>query len=377
MGQLLDLVDSLGIAENTLIVFMSDNGGGNGQRHFYHDVRFFNSNGPFRGMKRDLFEGGIRMPLLAQWKGIIDGGKVSAEPVAYYDFMATAGELAENPPQRTDGTSWVPLLTGKSDTLNRDYLYWEFPYMDQPNAKFAICKGAWKGVKEWVGGPPNHLIFLAALLSILSFSCTQSPTDARQSDGNQPNIVFILADDLGWADVGFNGAKYYETPNLDRLATNGITFSNAYANAANCAPTRASILSGQYTPRHGILTVGASNRGDQRAQRLVPVPNQSVLDTSTFSMAEMLKTADYHTAFIGKWHIGDHLESSPLAHGFDYTLAGWDPGETNDLSQQHPELNRQLLSELEAWHNRTNAKIPSQVNPVFDQQHTEASYKHL
>ncbi|MEQ8705169.1 MAG: arylsulfatase [Phaeodactylibacter sp.] len=153
MGQLLDLVDSLGIAENTLIVFMSDNGGGNGQRHFYHDARFFNSNGPFRGMKRDLFEGGIRVPLIAQWEGFIEGGIVSAEPVAYYDLMATAGELAENPPQRTDGTSWVPLLTGKADTLARDYLYWEFPYMDQPNAKFAVRKGKWKGVKEWMGGP--------------------------------------------------------------------------------------------------------------------------------------------------------------------------------------------------------------------------------
>ncbi|MEQ8705726.1 MAG: sulfatase [Phaeodactylibacter sp.] len=173
---------------------------------------------------------------------------------------------------------------------------------------------------------PNHLIFLTAVLSVLSFSCAQSPADATLSGGNQPNIIFILADDLGWADVGFNGAKYYETPNLDRLAASGITFSNAYANAANCAPTRASILSGQYTPRHGILTVKASNRGDQKAQRLIPVPNQSVLDTGTFSMAEMLKTADYHTAFIGKWHIGNHLESSPLAHGFDYTLAGWERG---------------------------------------------------
>jgi arylsulfatase A-like enzyme len=174
--------------------------------------------------------------------------------------------------------------------------------------------------------PPIYLIFLAALLSVLSFSCAQNQADVTLSGGNQPNIIFILADDLGWADVGFNGAAYYETPNLDRLAASGITFSNAYANAANCAPTRASILSGQYTPRHGILTVGASNRGDQKAQRLIPVPNQSVLDTGTFSMAKMLKTADYHTAFIGKWHLGNHLESSPLAHGFDYTLAGWERG---------------------------------------------------
>lgn len=153
IGQLLDLVDSLGIADNTLIVFMSDNGGGNGQRHFYHNVRFFNSNAHFRGMKRDLFEGGIRVPLIAQWKGTIEAGKVSNEPVAYYDFMATAGALANQKPERTDGTSWVPLLKGASDTLNRPYLYWEFPDMKTPNGKFAVRKGHWKGVKEWAGAP--------------------------------------------------------------------------------------------------------------------------------------------------------------------------------------------------------------------------------
>ena len=160
-------------------------------------------------------------------------------------------------------------------------------------------------------------------LALLVACSTQAEEEQPPS---RPNIIFILADDLGWADVGYNGAKYYETPNIDRLAKAGIQFTNAYANAANCAPTRASILSGQYTPRHGILTVNGSDRGDKKAQRLIPIPNKSVLDTATVSLAEMLKKANYHTAFIGKWHLGDHLESSPLAHGFDYTLAGWERG---------------------------------------------------
>ena len=152
MGELITLVDSLGIAENTIILFLSDNGGGNGQRIYYHDVRFFNSNAHFRGTKRDLFEGGIRVPFIVQWEGKIQPG-ISEEPIAFYDLMATLGELAGNKPERTDGESLVKIFTGASDTLNREYLYWEFPDIGTPNCKFAVRKGKWKGVKEWLKAP--------------------------------------------------------------------------------------------------------------------------------------------------------------------------------------------------------------------------------
>ncbi|NRB48249.1 MAG: arylsulfatase [Saprospiraceae bacterium] len=151
IGELMELVDSLGLAEETIILFLSDNGGGSGERIFYHDVRFFKSNGDFKGTKRDLYEGGIRVPLLMQWKDVIPAQKVSAEPVAYYDLMTTLGELAGVEVPQTDGESLVDLLTGTTDNLERDYLYWEFPYMDQANSKFAVRKGKWKGVKEWEG----------------------------------------------------------------------------------------------------------------------------------------------------------------------------------------------------------------------------------
>lgn len=157
--------------------------------------------------------------------------------------------------------------------------------------------------------------------------CAHSNVHGQKSgESNSPNIIFILADDLGWRDVGFNGSKFYETPNLDRLAKAGVQFTNAYANAPNCAPTRACILTGQYPQRNGILTVHQSDKGDKKAQMLIPVPNKEVLDTATISMAEVLKTAGYNTAFIGKWHLGNHLKTSPLAHGFDYSLAAWEAG---------------------------------------------------
>ena len=149
MGEIIRLVDSLNLSENTLILFLSDNGGGNGQRIFYHDVRFFRSNANFRGMKRDLYEGGIRVPLLARWLKTIPQGQVSEEPVVYYDLMETFGDILNLTVEPSDGESLLPLLTGATPTLSRKYLYWEFPYLDIPNAKFAVRMGDWKGVKEY------------------------------------------------------------------------------------------------------------------------------------------------------------------------------------------------------------------------------------
>ena len=133
---------------------------------------------------------------------------------------------------------------------------------------------------------------------------------------DRPNIVFILIDDLGWTDTGYMGSNYYETPNIDRLAGQGMVFANAYANAANCAPTRASLLTGQYSPRHGIYTVASSARGESKDRRLIPVKNRLEVDPSKTTIAEALKNAGYVSAAIGKWHIGH----KPEQHGFDYGI---------------------------------------------------------
>ena len=151
------------------------------------------------------------------------------------------------------------------------------------------------------------------LALLLSLGCAETPTP--------PNIVLIYIDDLGWRDVGFMGSTYYETPNIDRLAEGGIVFTNAYANAPNCAPSRASLLTGQYTPRHGIYTVASPARGESRHRKLIPTPNNTTLDTSFVTLAEALKTAGYATALVGKWHLGGdgHL---PTDQGFDVNVAG-------------------------------------------------------
>ncbi len=139
---------------------------------------------------------------------------------------------------------------------------------------------------------------------------------------DKPNIIFILVDDMGYMDVGFNGNKYYQTPNIDRIAREGMKFTNAYANASNCAPTRACLMSGQYSTTHGIYTVSNSDRGKSSDRRLVPHPNTTVLDTSFYTVSEMLKGAGYVTGHFGKWHLGRGVLTGPTGQGFDMNIGG-------------------------------------------------------
>lgn len=152
------------------------------------------------------------------------------------------------------------------------------------------------------------------LLSVLCLCLTFSVSAVAE----RPNVVFILIDDLGWSDLGYMGSGYYETPHIDRLAAQGMVFTDAYANAPNCAPSRACLMSGQYTPRHGVYTVGNPARGRRNRRRLVPTANKTVLHDRFVTIAEALKAAGYTSASMGKWHLGP----SPESQGFDVNIAG-------------------------------------------------------
>ena len=132
-----------------------------------------------------------------------------------------------------------------------------------------------------------------------------------------PNIVLIFADDLGWKDVGYQGNDFHETPNIDRLASQGMVFSAAYAGAGNCAPSRACLLSGNYTPRHHVYAVQSTDRGPKEFQRLVPIPNRSGLAKDNVTMADALKAAGYATGIFGKWHLDGPEGAEPREQGFD------------------------------------------------------------
>ncbi|WP_422351099.1 sulfatase [Flagellimonas sp.] len=132
------------------------------------------------------------------------------------------------------------------------------------------------------------------------------------------NIIIINVDDLGWKDVGFMGSEYYETPNIDKLSTSGMIFTNGYAASANCAPSRACLMTGKWTPRHGIYTVGSSERGDSKRRKLVPTVNAKTLAKHHETMARTLRSNGYKTCHAGKWHLGDN----PLEYGFDVNIGG-------------------------------------------------------
>lgn len=161
---------------------------------------------------------------------------------------------------------------------------------------------------------------LKPYLILLMLAIVQNAySDSQQG---KPNIVFIFIDDLGWKDLGYMGSTYYETPNIDRLAKQGMIFTNAYANAANCAPTRASLLSGQYTPRHGVFTVANPARGEAKDRRLVPIDNSRKISIDKITIAEALKTRGYVSAAIGKWHVGN----DPKEEGFDFSVNKFEIG---------------------------------------------------
>ncbi len=134
----------------------------------------------------------------------------------------------------------------------------------------------------------------------------------------KPNVVLIYIDDYGWRDVGFNGSKFYETPNVNRIAQEGMNFRSAYSNAPNCAPSRACLMSGLYSPRHGVYTVANSDRGKAALRKIIPTKNTTVLADEFITLAETLKTGGYKTATMGKWHLG----KDPTTQGFDVNIAG-------------------------------------------------------
>ena len=114
------------------------------------------------------------------------------------------------------------------------------------------------------------------------------------------------------------GSEYYETPNLDKLASEGMIFNHAYASASNCAPSRACMMSGQWTPRHGIYTVNNSDRGRSITRKLIPVENTTILADRFYTLAEALKDHGYITCHAGKWH----LTEDPTSQGFDTNIGG-------------------------------------------------------
>jgi arylsulfatase A-like enzyme len=148
IGRLLDLLKELGLDDNTLVLFSSDNGP---HKEGGRDPKYFQSSGPLRGIKRDLYEGGIRVPLLARWPGKVPAGAASDHVSAFWDFLPTCADLAgAEAPRSTDGISFLPTLLGRpADQKGHEYLYWEF---HEGGFHQALRMGDWKAVRHGAKG---------------------------------------------------------------------------------------------------------------------------------------------------------------------------------------------------------------------------------
>lgn len=165
---------------------------------------------------------------------------------------------------------------------------------------------------------PKQIRLLFSLLLFGSLAALPKVELANAQTRERPNVLFIFLDDYGWRDCGFMGSDFYETPHIDRLASEGMIFTDAYACASNCAPSRACLLSGQYTPRHEIYNVGTGLRGDRRFSRLQHIPGTDTLRSDIRTWADCIRDAGYTTGIIGKWH----LSQDPVDYGFDTNIAG-------------------------------------------------------
>lgn len=152
-----------------------------------------------------------------------------------------------------------------------------------------------------------RIVIRAALCAALALF--HAPAPAQKGDSQRPNVVLIITDDVGYGDLGSYGAPDVRTPNIDRLARDGVRLTDFYANGATCTPTRAGLISGRYQQRFGLeQPLGAGGAVD--AER--------GLSPTGRSLPQLLKNNGYATALVGKWHLGWKSEFSPTAHGFDY-----------------------------------------------------------
>jgi arylsulfatase A-like enzyme len=179
----------------------------------------------------------------------------------------------------------------------------------------------------------SSILAIAALIASaasVQASAGRAPADRSNGPG-RPNVVLFLIDDLGWADLGLTGSTFYETPNVDALAAEGVFFSNAYAANPVCSPTRASILTGKYPSRIGLTNHSGYGGAQGPDHQLKPPQVVGNIPPGDVTLAEALKVSGYTTAHVGKWHLQTHHEKGrahfPEANGFDVNVAGGKNGQ--------------------------------------------------
>ena len=176
----------------------------------------------------------------------------------------------------------------------------------------------WLNLSDWPSNAPNQvrisIMRAVHILPVLMVLCASASADER------PNIVLILADDLGWSDLGCYGADLIETPHLDRLAAESVRFTQAYAMPV-CSPTRAALMTGRHAARVGMTIWSEGSLQGPTDRKLLQARSHHNLPHSETTVARYLQDAGYLTALVGKWHLGD-ADHYPETHGFDVNIGG-------------------------------------------------------
>ncbi len=354
VGALLDALDRTGMADNTLVLFASDNGCSPEARFDELLRRGHNPSAQFRGTKADIFDGGHRVPFLVRWPGRVKTGTTSDQLICLNDLFATCADflgvkLPDNAAE--DSVSILPALEGRAVLPLREALVHH-----SINGSFAIRQGPWKlelcsdsggwsaprpgssTAKDWpavqlydLAKDPGEADNLYAdhpeIIERMAHLLQRYVADGRSTPGApqpnttrveirrpagrtsaraaSPNILFVLADQWRAQAFGFAGDPNVKTPHLDRFERQCVNFSQAVAGMPVCSPTRASLLTGQRPQTHGVFL------------------NDVPLSTHAVTLPKALKAAGYDTGCIGKWHIDGHGSRSAFIprerrQGFDY-----------------------------------------------------------
>lgn len=325
VGAVLDTLEKVGLDRNTLVVFASDNGHGPATGVPALLAAGHDPSRPFRGYKGSLLEGGHRVPFIVRWPGKVKAGMVCEEVISLNSLMATSAEItgAEVPPGAgEDSFSILPLLLGKP----AEYRPARPVEIHAGVSGMAVRQGRWKlvesraravnparpealsGLYDLQADPaetnnvavqhPDVAAALKAQLDPFTGGAT-APVSAQK-----PNILLMVADDLGYGDLSAYGCRDFQTPHLDALAAGGMRFTAGYVTAPLCSPSRAGLLTGRHQCR--FLPYGGN-----------PPDASTGLPVEARTLADRLKDAGYRTAALGKWHLGESAELHPMSRGFD------------------------------------------------------------
>lgn len=344
-GAILDALEEHGLADNTLVIFSSDNGPvyddgyveGTTVRTSTQEVdRGHDASGPYRGGKYQIYEGGTRVPFIIRWPGRIEAG-VSGALVNQIDLLASLATLLGNELTEEDAIDSRDTLAA---FLGQDES--GLPFMIEEARTLALREGNWKYI-EGRGRDPKPEMYdlamdvgeqdnriakesaraarMAARLVALKESAhgvrheaarppLPEPVGQSAQAKARPNIILLYADDAGYADFGFqlhtDVAMAGLTPHIDSIAAGGVRFSNAYMSGAVCSPSRAGLLTGRHQQRFG------------HERNIPPGYMQGGMSLGELTFADRLGVLDVATGMVGKWHLGYPADYHPNRRGFDW-----------------------------------------------------------